>query len=61
MLRAGTRLLFTAWYDNSANNPRNPDPSAEVTYGRQSREEMMVGFFDVAVPAHQDKRQFFVR
>jgi len=60
-LPAGTRLLFTAWYDNSANNPRNPDPSAEVTYGRQSREEMMVGFFDVAVPADQDKRQFFVR
>ncbi len=60
-LPAGTRLLFTAWYDNSANNPRNPDPSAEVTYGRQSREEMMVGFFDVAVPANQDKRQFFVR
>jgi hypothetical protein len=61
LLPAGTRLLFTAWYDNSANNPWNPDPSAEVTYGRQSREEMMVGFFDVAVPADQDKRQFFMR
>lgn len=60
-LPAGTRLLFTAWFDNSANNPRNPDPAAEVTYGRQSREEMMVGFFDVAVPAGQDKRQFFLR
>lgn len=60
-LPAGTRLLFTAWYDNSANNPRNPDPEAEVGYGRQSREEMMVGFFEVAVEADVDKRAFFVR
>jgi hypothetical protein len=60
-LAPGTRLLFTAWYDNSANNPRNPDPSAEVRYGLQSREEMMVGFFDVAVAPDVDKRAFFVR
>jgi len=60
-LAAGTRLLCTAWYDNSANNPRNPDPGAEVRYGLQSREEMMVGFFDVAVSPDIDKRTFFVR
>ena len=61
LLKAGTRLVFTAWYDNSANNPRNPDPEAEVRYGLQSREEMMVGFFDVAVSPDVDKRSFFVR
>lgn len=59
LLKKGTRLRFTAWYDNSANNPRNPDPSAEVSYGEQSREEMMVGFFDVAVDPKLDKRAFF--
>jgi hypothetical protein len=53
--------MFTAWCDNSAKNPRHPDPSAEVRHGRQSREEMMVGFFDVAVAAEVDKRAFFVR
>jgi hypothetical protein len=61
LLKAGSRLQATAWYDNSANNPRNPDPSAEVRYGEQSWEEMMVGFFDVAVDASVDKQQFFVR
>ena len=32
-LAAGTRLLWTAYYDNSTSNPRNPDPEAEVTWG----------------------------
>jgi hypothetical protein len=32
-----------------------------VTWGGQTYEEMMVGFFDVAVPAKVDKEQFFVR
>jgi hypothetical protein len=60
-LAKGTRIRCTAWYDNSANNPRNPDPTADVRYGEQSDEEMMVGFFDVAVPAGMDKEAFFVR
>jgi hypothetical protein len=58
-LPAGTLLRCTAWYDNSANNPRNPDPAAEVVYGEQSRDEMMIGFFDVAVDPALDKEAFF--
>jgi hypothetical protein len=50
-----------AWYDNSRNNPHNPDPAATVRWGDQTYQEMMVGFFDVAVPAGIDKEQFFVR
>ncbi len=60
-LAKGTRLAATAWYDNSPNNPRNPDPRAEAGYGEQSDEEMMVGFFDVAVPVNVDKKSYFVR
>ena len=60
-LKKGTRLNWIATYDNSAANPRNPDPAAEVRYGMQSWEEMMVGFFDVAVDAAIDKPAFFVR
>ena len=60
-LRAGTRLLWAGYFDNSANNPLNPDPSAEVRFGEQSWEEMMIGFFDVAVPAGVDKQKFFQR
>ena len=58
-LKKGTRLEWIAWFDNSANNPLNPDPSAEVRYGQQSWEEMMIGFFDVAVDVGVDKRMFF--
>jgi hypothetical protein len=60
-LKAGTKLQAVAWYDNSEDNPHNPDPNVEVRWGGQTYEEMMVGFFDVAVPANVDKEQFFVR
>lgn len=49
-LPKGTTIECTAHYDNSANNPQNPDPSKEVHYGEQSWDEMMLGFFDVSVP-----------
>jgi hypothetical protein len=60
-LKAGTKLRAVAWYDNSRNNPHNPDPEKMVTWGDQTSQEMMVGFFDVAVPAGMDKWQYFVR
>jgi hypothetical protein len=58
---AGTELQAVAWFDNSRNNPHNPDPDAAVRWGEQTYDEMMVGFFDVAVDAKLDKRAFFVR
>jgi len=60
-LKAGTKLRAIAWYDNSKNNLHNPDPEKTVTWGDQTSDEMMVGFFDVAVPAGMDKWQFFIR
>ncbi len=60
-LKAGTKLQAVAWFDNSENNPHNPDPDAMVKWGDQTRDEMMVGFFDVAVPAGIDKPHFFLR
>ncbi len=48
-LTPGMKVRATAWWDNSANNPSNPDPSKDVKWGDQSWEEMMVGFYDVAV------------
>ncbi len=60
-LAAGTRLEAVAIFDNSKNNPRNPDPEVAVRYGEQSSDEMMIGFFDVAVDAGVDKFQFFKR
>jgi len=61
LLKAGTKLRAIAWYDNSKNNPHNPDPEKTVTWGDQTSDEMMVGFFDVAVAAGIDKWKFFER
>jgi hypothetical protein len=61
VLKAGTDLQAVAWYDNSRHNQHNPDPDSAVTWGDQTYNEMMVGFFDVAVPANVDKQQFFIR
>ena len=60
-VKAGTELQAVAWYDNSRNNPHNPDPDAAVRWGDQTYEEMMVGFFDVAVAPSVDKKTFFIR
>lgn len=60
-LPKGTRLRFTGTFDNSAANPRNPDPTATVHWGEQSWQEMMIGFFDVAVEPNLDKPAFFLR
>jgi hypothetical protein len=48
VLPPGTRLEFVAYYDNSPDNPANPNPAAEVRWGDQSWEEMMIGFLEVA-------------
>ncbi len=40
----GTKLVTTAYFDNSANNPLNPDPSKTIRWGEPSNEEMM-GFW----------------
>ena len=43
---AGARIECTAWYDNSARNPVNPDPAARVRWGNMTWEEMMIGFIE---------------
>lgn len=53
LLPKGTVIECTAHFDNSANNKYNPDPTKEVHFGEQTWEEMMFGFFDVAVPMNK--------
>lgn len=53
-LKPGDILACTAWFDNSANNPHNPDATQTVRWGDQSWEEMNVGFMEIAVPVGQD-------
>lgn len=60
-LAAGTRLEAIAEWDNSRNNPNNPDPEAAVSWGEQTWQEMMVGFFDITVDPKLDKKAFFAQ
>ncbi len=41
----GTKLITRYEYDNSKNNPANPDPSITVKWGEQSHEEMQYTAF----------------
>jgi hypothetical protein len=42
----GTRIDCLAHFDNSDDNPANPDPSKTVRWGDQTFDEMMIGFID---------------
>jgi hypothetical protein len=55
-LKPGSRVECTGWFDNSPNNPWNPNPNVEVHWGDQSWDEMMVGYIDVAVAADAEPR-----
>ena len=45
----GSKIRATAWYDNSAKNPANPDPTKEVRHGDQTWDEMMIGYFEAYI------------
>jgi hypothetical protein len=57
VLPRGTRIEAIGVFDNSANNPANPNPSAMVFWGPQSWDEMMIGWFDVAVSVKSQKME----
>ena len=54
VLPKGTVLECVARYDNSANNPFNPDPAKEIWWGDQTWDEMLAGFVDLAIPVKTD-------
>ncbi|TWU56808.1 hypothetical protein Poly51_27250 [Rubripirellula tenax] len=49
-VNAGDRLFCTATFDNSEDNLNNPDPKAEVRWGDQTWDEMMIGYYHYSVP-----------
>ena len=44
----GTEIRCTARFDNSADNPANPDPATDVSWGDQTWQEMVVGTMDIS-------------
>ena len=59
VLPKGTKIECTAHFDNSPNNPNNPDATKEISWGDQSWDEMMIGFFDVAFDAKMPLKNLF--
>ncbi len=43
VIPAGTRIVHTTSWDNTATNPANPDASRDVPWGQQSWDEMLFG------------------
>jgi hypothetical protein len=41
-MEKGSRLMVTFHFDNSVNNPANPDPSKSIRWGDRTEDEMMV-------------------
>jgi hypothetical protein len=60
VLPKGTVIECIAHYDNSANNPVNPNPKTEVFWGDQTWDEMLAGFLDLAVPVNMNTRDIAV-
>jgi hypothetical protein len=48
-VRRGSLITASGHFDNSAANPHNPDPSANVRFGAQGTEEMYIPFLEVTV------------
>ncbi len=55
LLPAGTVLQFTSVFDNTANNPINPDPEQWVVFGRRGVDEMSHAWVGVT---HVNEEQF---
>jgi len=49
----GTEIEVIAHFDNSPQNKFNPDPTKDVTWGDQTWEEMMIGFWGTIVERRQ--------
>jgi hypothetical protein len=45
-VRNGSSIRVTGWFDNSAANPANPDPTATVRWGSQTEDEMLIGYVE---------------
>jgi hypothetical protein len=58
-LQPGAKVEAVAYFDNSANNPFNPDPTKEVHWGEQTWEEMAMFIMNVAIDAKKDPMELY--
>jgi len=57
-LPAGSKVIYTATWDNSAANPNNPDPAATVRWGEPTTDEMMYGYLSF-IDESGEQKSFF--
>ena len=60
-LPEGTKLQLNATFDNSENNLHNPNANQSVRWGDQTYQEMMIGYFDIAIPVEDEIRNYNFR
>lgn len=48
-LPAGTRIVCSGGFDNSAQNRHNPNPTLPIFFGEQTDDEMFIGYLNFAV------------
>jgi hypothetical protein len=53
----GTKLHIEGWYDNSAANKFNPDPTKPVVYGQQASDEMLFPTFGLIIDGAIDLKK----
>jgi hypothetical protein len=46
LISAGSTIRVMAVYDNSVDNPANPDPTKTVKWGPQTSDEMLIGYVE---------------
>ena len=58
VLPAGTVLHITAWHDNTAANPNNPDPNQWVGWGERTVDEMSHAWVNVTYISQDDYESY---
>ena len=51
LVNPGSKIKVTGWFDNSDQNPANPNPNREVPWGDQTEDEMLIGYVEYYNPA----------
>lgn len=55
----GTMIITTAWHDNTADNPYNPDPNQWVGWGDRTVDEMAHNWVDVTYLGQEEYERLF--
>ena len=61
VLPKGTIIHVTAWHDNTAANPNNPDPDQWVGWGDRTVDEMAHAWVNVTYITEQDYQDWLAK